>query len=167
MLVTENLRFGVPSAMAIDADLFPRIEARQLRSTASILGAMPVTLHNPADVFPPYRCYSHAAEVRGDSRLLVLSGLNGYEADGKSLPASFEAQGDLIWRHMGTILRAAGMEYRNLISVRTYLASPAYDEPNVQLRMKYLGDHRPSLTVVCCQLLDPAWMLEVEAMAAT
>jgi len=156
---------ALPSARAAHSRCRPRV-FRAVHD-ASILGAMPVTLHNPADVFPPYRCYSHAAEVRGDSRLLVLSGLNGYEADGKSLPASFEAQGDLIWRHMGTILRAAGMEYRNLISVRTYLASPAYDEPNVQLRMKYLGDHRPSLTVVCCQLLDPAWKLEVEAMAAT
>ena len=128
---------------------------------------MSVLLHNPHDVFPPYRAYSHAAEVRGDSRLLVISGLNGYRSDGKTLPASFEEQGDQVWQHIGTILRAAGMDYRNLISIRTYLAAPEYDEPNVQLRMKYLGDHRPSSTVVCCQLLDPAWKLEVEAMAAT
>lgn len=40
------------------------------------------------------------------------------------------------------------------------------DEANVQLRMKYLGDNKPALTVVCCQLLDPKWKLEVEAMAA-
>jgi hypothetical protein len=33
--------------------------------------------------------------------------------------------------------------------------------------MKYLGDHRPASTVVCCTLLDPAWKLELEAMAAT
>jgi 2-iminobutanoate/2-iminopropanoate deaminase len=32
--------------------------------------------------------------------------------------------------------------------------------------VKYLGDHRPSSTVVCCRLLDPKWKLEVEAMAA-
>ena len=37
---------------------------------------------------------------------------------------------------------------------------------NVRLRMKYLGDNRPALTVVCCQLLLPEWKLEVEAMAA-
>lgn len=127
---------------------------------------MPVILHNPEGVFPPYRCYSHAAEVRGDARLLVISGLNGYRSDGKTLPETFTEQGELVWQHLGTILRAAGMDYRNLISIRTYLAAPEYDEPNVQLRMKYLGDHRPSLTVVCCQLLDPAWKLEVEAMAA-
>ena len=126
---------------------------------------MPTIARNPDNVFPPYRCYSHAIEVR-DSRLLVISGLNGYENDGKTMPASFEEQGELIWKHLGTILRSAEMDYPNLISVRTYLADPADDEANVRLRMKYLGSHRPALTVVCCRLLDPAWKLEVEAMAA-
>ena len=126
---------------------------------------MPVILHNPTNVFPPYRCYSHAAEVR-DARLLVISGLNGYEADGQTMPESFEAQGELIWQHLGTILRDAEMDYRDLISVRTYLAAPEYDEANVRLRVKYLGDHRPALTTVCSQLLEPRWKLEVETMAA-
>jgi 2-iminobutanoate/2-iminopropanoate deaminase len=127
---------------------------------------MPVILHNPDGVFPPYRCYSHAAEVRGDARLLMISGLNGYLADGKTMPASFEAQGELVWQHLGTILRAAAMDYRNLVSLRTYLASPADDEANVRLRVKYLVDHRPATTVICCQLLDPTWKLEIEAIAA-
>ena len=48
--------------------------------------------HNPAAVFPPYRCYAHATEIRGDSRLLFVSGLNGYQADGKTLPESFDEQ---------------------------------------------------------------------------
>jgi 2-iminobutanoate/2-iminopropanoate deaminase len=116
---------------------------------------MPVILHNPEGVFPPYRCYSHAAEVR-DARLLVISGLNGYRSDGKTMPESFEEQCEQIWQHLGTIL----------ISVRTYLAAPEYRVANTALRVKYLGEHKPSLTVVCCQLLEPAWKLEVEAMAA-
>jgi enamine deaminase RidA (YjgF/YER057c/UK114 family) len=128
---------------------------------------MPVIQHNPPGVFPPYRAYSHANEIRGDARLLIISGLNGYREDGKSMPRSFEEQGDLVWGHMGTILRAAGMDYGNLVSVRTYLAKPEYDGANVRLRMKYLGDNKPALTVICCQLLLPEWKLEVEAMAAT
>ena len=127
---------------------------------------MPVIMHNPAGVFPPYRCYSHATEIRGDARLLIVSGLNGYHADGTTMPDSFEEQGDLIWQHLRTILQAAEMDYHDLVSIRTYLAGPQYDEANVRLRVKYLGTHRPASTVVCCQLLDPKWKLEVEAMAA-
>jgi 2-iminobutanoate/2-iminopropanoate deaminase len=122
--------------------------------------------HNPSDVFPPYRAYSHAVEVRGDARLLFISGLNGYEADGQTMPASFEAQAELIWQHLRTILASAGLGVEHIVSLRTYLADPVDDEANVLMRVKHLGSHRPSSTVVCCRLLDPRWKLEVEAVAA-
>jgi enamine deaminase RidA (YjgF/YER057c/UK114 family) len=127
---------------------------------------MPVLKHNPEKLYPQYHNYSHAMEVTGGSRLLVISGLNGYFSDGKSIPESFEEQAELIWQHLGTILESAQMSYRNLISLRFYLASPEFDEANVRLRRKYLGSHEPALTVVCCQLLDPRWKLELEALAA-
>jgi len=127
---------------------------------------MPITKHNPIELFPQYRNYSHAVEVSDNSRLLFISGLNGYLSDGMTMPDSFEEQGEIIWRYMGVILRSAGMTYENIVSLRTYLASPEYDEPNVRLRMKYLGDHQPASTVVCCQLLESKWKLEIEAVAA-
>src|SRR5688572_28324521 len=98
---------------------------------------MPITQHNPSALFPPYRAYSHAVEVRGDARILFISGLNGYEADGRTMPESFDAQADLIWTHIQTILHAVGMQLQHIVSLRTYLADPVYDEPNVRMRMKY------------------------------
>lgn len=96
----------------------------------------------------------------------MISGLNGYLSDGQSMPETFEEQGELIWKYLGILLESAHMTYRNIVSIRTYLASPEFDEPNVRLRRKYLGSHEPALTVVCCQLLDPSWKIEVEAIAA-
>lgn len=127
---------------------------------------MPIIQHNPEGLFPPYRSYSHAVEVQGNASLLFISGLNGYFSDGRTMPESFEEQGELIWQHIGTILKSSGMTYQNVISIRTYLAEPSYDEPNVQLRMKYMGSNRPSSTVIVCQLLDEKWKLEVEVVAA-
>ena len=83
------------------------------------------------------------------------------------MPESFEEQADIIWMHLQALLRSANMTMANLVSLRTYLADPSYDEANVRMRVKYLGTHAPSSTVICCQLLDPRWKLEVEAMAAT
>jgi 2-iminobutanoate/2-iminopropanoate deaminase len=128
---------------------------------------MSISQHNPDDLFPPYRAYSHATEVRGESRLLFISGLNGYEKDGITMPESFDEQAELIWGYIGTILASAGMTYGNIVSLRTYLADPKYDEPNVRMRVKYLGSHRPASTVVCCQLLESKWKLEIEVVAAT
>jgi enamine deaminase RidA (YjgF/YER057c/UK114 family) len=128
---------------------------------------MPVIRHDPPGVFPPYQAYSHAIEVRGGAKLLFVSGLNGFEEDGVTMPPSFEAQGELVWTHIGRALEAAGMAYGDIVSVRTYLADPADDPANVALRARFLGDNRPASTVVCCQLLDPQWKLEVEVVAAT
>jgi 2-iminobutanoate/2-iminopropanoate deaminase len=127
---------------------------------------MPRINHNPEGVFAPYRSYSHAVEIKGDASLLVISGLNGYLPNGTDMPDTFEEQGALVWQHIGTILRSAGMAYDNIISIRTYLADPSFDEANVQLRMKYLGTNRPASTVICCQLLEKKWKLEVEVMAS-
>jgi 2-iminobutanoate/2-iminopropanoate deaminase len=127
---------------------------------------MPPVVHNPSSVFPPYRGYVHALEVPAGSRLLFISGLNGFEQDGVNMPESFEAQAELIWSHIRSILASAGMTVANLVSLRTYLADPQYDEANAQMRAKQLGTHRVSSTVVCCRLLESKWKLEIEAVAA-
>jgi enamine deaminase RidA (YjgF/YER057c/UK114 family) len=127
---------------------------------------MPIIKHNPEKLFPQYANYSHAIEIGVGSRLLIISGLNGYLADGKTMSEGFEEQGELIWQHIGVILESARMGYHHLVSVRTYLAHPEYDAPNMALRKKYLGTHEPTLTVICTQLLLPNWKLEIEAMAA-
>jgi enamine deaminase RidA (YjgF/YER057c/UK114 family) len=82
------------------------------------------------------------------------------------MPDSFEEQGEVVWMHLRAVLQSADMDYHDLVSLRTYLADPQYDEANVRLRVKYLGAHQAASTVICCQLLDPKWKLEVEAVAA-
>lgn len=127
---------------------------------------MTPVVHNPANLFAPYQGYVHALEVPAGSRLLFISGLNGFERDGATMPDSFEDQAELIWAHIRSILSSAGMTVSNLVSLRTYLADPKYDEANAQMRVKQLGTHRVSSTVVCCQLLESKWKLEIEAVAA-
>jgi 2-iminobutanoate/2-iminopropanoate deaminase len=127
---------------------------------------MSIIQHNPDGLFPPYRSYSHAVEVKAGTDLLFISGLNGYFQDGVTMPESFTEQGDLIWQHIGTILRSAGMDYDNVVSIRTYLADASYDEANVKLRQKYMGANRPASTVIVSRLLEEKWKLEVEVVAA-
>lgn len=128
---------------------------------------MPTKKHNPKDLFPQYNNYSHAVEVSGESRILFISGLNGYMPDGIAMPESFEEQARLIWTYIGSILESADMGYENIVSLRTYLAGPEFDEPNIALRKEFLGGNEPASTVVCCQLLESKWKLEIEAVAAT
>jgi 2-iminobutanoate/2-iminopropanoate deaminase len=127
---------------------------------------MSVTSHNPSMMFPPYANYAHAVEVPPGARTLYISGLNGYESDGVTMPADFEGQARLVWRHLGTVLANAGMSYGDLVSLRFFLTSAADDPANVALLREHLGDHAAARTVVVQQLLEPEWLIEVEAIAA-
>ncbi len=123
--------------------------------------------HNPPEVFPPYANYAHAVEVPAGSRLLFISGLNGFEQDGETMPESFDGQADAIWTHLERILASADMTIANLVSLRFYLADPALDPANVAVLKRRLGDHHAARTVVCAGLLEPGWLIEIEAVAAS
>ncbi len=127
---------------------------------------MSITARNPEGLFPPYPNYAHSVEVSAGSRTLFISGLNGFEEDGTTMPDSFGDQARLIWRHLGRILADAGLTYANLVSLRCYLADPADDAENVAILREHLGEHQAARTVICCRLLEPAWRIEIEAVAA-
>jgi 2-iminobutanoate/2-iminopropanoate deaminase len=122
--------------------------------------------HNPPSVFPPYANYAHAVEVPAGARTLYISGLNGFEADGVTMPPTFNEQAALIWQHLATVLANADMSYADLVSLRFYLAEPAFDPANVAMLKAHLGQHRAARTVFCARLLEPEWLIEVEAIAA-
>jgi 2-iminobutanoate/2-iminopropanoate deaminase len=125
-----------------------------------------VTTYNPESVFPPYANYAHAVEVPPGARTLYVSGLNGYEMDGRTMAPEFEAQARLVWQHLGAALEAGGMTYADLVQLRFYLASAEDDPTNVALIREHLGDHVACRTVVVQQLLEPKWRVEIEAVAA-
>lgn len=120
--------------------------------------------HNPATVPAPAGGYSQALETRG-GRLLHISGQIPQRADG-TVPADFAGQCRAAWDNIGALLAAAGMSYANLVKVTTYLTSRDLAAVNSHIRQQVLGDARPALTVVIAQTLDPAWLLEIEAVAA-
>ncbi len=125
-----------------------------------------IAAYNPETMFPPYTAYAHAVQVPAGARTLYISGLNGFEADGITMPADFEGQARLVWEHLSSALAAAGMTLADLVLLRFYLASADHDPSNVELIREKLGDHVACRTVVVQQLLDPRWLIEVEGVAA-
>jgi 2-iminobutanoate/2-iminopropanoate deaminase len=127
---------------------------------------MVLVQHNPSSVFPPYANYAHAVSVAAGARLLFVSGLNGFEIDGVTMPSEFEAQAEQVWTNLERVLADAKMSIADLVSLRFYLADAASDPANVAVLKRRLGDHHAARTVVCAGLLEPGWLLEVEAIAA-
>jgi 2-iminobutanoate/2-iminopropanoate deaminase len=125
------------------------------------------TYHNPDDVPQPVARYSQAVEVRPGARYLFLSGQVGIAADG-STPTTFEEQCHLIYGNIVKLLAAANMTPADLVKTTAFLTQPEQRFIHGQIRREYLGDAVPASTAVVVRaLVDAAWLLEVEAIAAS
>lgn len=124
-----------------------------------------LTRHDPSDVPAPLGGYTNGLEVSHPSRWLLVSGQIPRSADG-AVPESAEEQCRVIWDHITAVLTDAAMSVADIVKVTTYLSSRSIGPANTKVRNELLGDHRPALTVVVAEIFDPAWLLEIEVLAA-
>ena len=112
----------------------------------------------------PASAYSQAVEVSGATRTLFISGQLGTEFDGAT-PSSVEEQARLAWRNLRFQLEAAGMTFDNLVKVTMYVPDPADIPASRPARAEALGHRHPASTVLVAALANPAWRIEIEAIA--
>ena len=121
---------------------------------------------DPEDVHPPLAAYVHQIELRGDERLLVLSGQVGARPDG-SRPDDPVEQLDVAWDNLDRNLRAAGMAPADLVKVTLYLVGDIDPAARREVIARHLGDHRPCMTLVGpAALATPAIRVEIDAWAS-
>jgi enamine deaminase RidA (YjgF/YER057c/UK114 family) len=116
----------------------------------------------PSSAPQPIGGYSHGVAVSGE--LLFISGQTP-EARDSTVAADATEQIRQVWANVEAVLAAAGAGLHDLVHVRTYLARRDLRELNSRVRQEVLGDHAPALTVVLCELYDPTWVVEIEAVA--
>ncbi len=122
---------------------------------------------NPSAVAPPVAKYSHSVEVPPNARWLYLAGQVGIAPDG-GLAEGFEAQHDQIWQNTLAILADSGMGPEDIVRLNVYSTDPSGLQFVGPHREKYLRPgHVPASTwVVVRQLANPAWLVEMETVAA-
>jgi 2-iminobutanoate/2-iminopropanoate deaminase len=108
--------------------------------------------------------YSQAVEVVNAARTLYVSGQIPVSRDGV-VPTTFREQCRLAWQNLEFQLRAADMTLDNLVKVTTFLSDRQFGDENGEVRREVLRDRSPALTVVIADIFDPAWLLEIEAIA--
>ena len=127
---------------------------------------MTIKFSNPAAVYAPLGLYSHTARVPGGMELLFLSGQLGVRPDG-STPTTIEDQADQVFANIIALLAAHGLEASNIVKLTTFMVAGHDGDAVRAARLKHLGSHRPTSTAVfVSQLVDPAWFVEVEVVAA-
>lgn len=108
--------------------------------------------------------YTHGTLVTNAERVVFVSGQVPWDRHA-ALPPDFASQCRLVWRNVLSVLAEAGMSATNLAKVTTYLSDRRYRDENARIRQEFLGEHRPALTIIVCDIYDPAWLLEIEAIA--
>jgi 2-iminobutanoate/2-iminopropanoate deaminase len=116
-------------------------------------------------VTAPIGGYCQVCEVSGVQRLAFVSGQIPQPLDGP-VSQDFDEQCRLVWRNVEAQLAEVGMTLSNLVRVTTYLSDRKYRVANRAIRAEVLGDNEPALTVIVAEIMDSAWLLEIEAIAA-
>ena len=126
---------------------------------------MTVSYSNPASVHAPLGLYSHTVTVPAGTELVFLSGQVGVLPDG-SVPATIEEQADQVFANVIGLLKAHGLEAASIVKLTTFMVAGHSGDAVRAARLKHLGSHRPASTAVfVSQLVDPAWLVEVDAVA--
>ena len=121
---------------------------------------------NPQDVHAPLGSYSHQIELKGNERLLVISGQIGMRQDG-TVPEDPLEQIDVAFENIFRNLRAAGMDVKDLIKITYYLVGEIDTTKRRELVTSKLQGHQPCSTLLyVAGLASPVYKIEIDAWAS-
>lgn len=121
---------------------------------------------NPQDVHKPVGSYSHQIEVKGNERLLVISGQVGIRQDG-TIPEDPLEQIDIAFESIFRNLRAAGMDVNDLIKITYYLVGEMDTAKRREIVLSKLQGHEPCSTLLyVAALASPVFRVEIDAWAS-
>jgi 2-iminobutanoate/2-iminopropanoate deaminase len=121
---------------------------------------------NPQDVHRPVGSYSHQIEIRGNERLLVISGQVGMREDG-TVPEDPFDQIDLAFENIFRNLRAANMDIEDIIKLTYYLVGEIDTAKRREIVLSKLQGHHPCSTLLyVAGLASPVFRVEIEAWAS-
>lgn len=111
--------------------------------------------------------YSHCLRVRADADLLVVSGQVPLDSSGALVgQGDPNAQSRQVFKNLASVLEAAGSSLDSLIRLGIFMTSRDHVRAFVGARAEFLSAPYPASTFVLVpSLLDPEWLVEVEATA--
>ena len=123
-----------------------------------------ITRSNPPAVRAPTG-YTHAIQITGEYRRLIISGQVGVALDG-TVPSSGEGQIGQALANLRAVLIENGMTIENIVKTTTFLTDRELLGAFRQARAATFGEHAPASTLLfVAGLADPSWKVEIEAEA--
>lgn len=106
--------------------------------------------------------YSQCIEHQG---ILYLSGQLPICQETKLIPATIEAQTELVLKNIDTILKAAGSNKNNVLQVRVYISNiELWDKVN-KCYSHFFENHKPVRCIIPTRELHFGSLIEIEVTA--
>jgi enamine deaminase RidA (YjgF/YER057c/UK114 family) len=126
--------------------------------------AATIARSNPPTVREPTG-YTHAIEIRGAERRLIVSGQVGMALNG-TIPDTGGGQVDQAFANLRAVLEANGMAVANIVKTTAFLTDRSLLGAYRAARSAFLMEHAPASTLVfVAGLADPRFVVEIEAEA--
>ena len=125
------------------------------------------TTYQPADVFVPAgRTYSHGVIVEA-GRTLYVAGQTSRDAQGNIVYKGDAAgQTRQVLENMRKVVEGAGGRMQDIAKTTVFITDIKYREAVGQVRQEFFKGEPPANTLlVVAGLADPAFLVEIEAMA--
>ena len=123
-------------------------------------------VHVLDELYPHSSNIAHGVEVPAGARLLFTNGQVGTRPDGAT-PEAAADQAEVIFGRLKAVLAAADMTLGDVVRFDVYVTEAADVKTFVQVRDRFMGDHKPGATLLVVNgLARPELKIEVEAVAA-
>jgi 2-iminobutanoate/2-iminopropanoate deaminase len=96
---------------------------------------------------------------------LYVSGSLGQDPKTRAIPDKFEDEVKFCLESIGAVLKAAGMDYSDVVSSRVYLTDPALFRPMNEVYSTFFKDPKPARTTVIVTLASKGAHIEVDVVA--
>src|SRR5688572_15169519 len=131
-----------------------------------------VTTLNPETLGVPKSTYSRAMRVRA-SEFLFIAGMAASDPEGNVVGAGdFDAQCKQVFANIEGTLRAAGADWNHVVQFTSYLVDRADQPKFAAWRQHHFPTlfpnqaYPPNTLLIVSGLADPAYLVEVQAIAA-
>ncbi|MEO8373375.1 MAG: RidA family protein [Candidatus Solibacter sp.] len=134
---------------------------------AMMVAALPLAAQKkviaPPEFGPGSPNFSNAVLVDGT---LYVSGQIGQDLKTKQVPADFDAEVKTVLSNIGIVLKAAGMSFKDVVSVQVYLTDMELFAKMNAVYITYFPEPRPTRTTVgVTKLAAPTARIEVTVTA--
>jgi 2-iminobutanoate/2-iminopropanoate deaminase len=121
---------------------------------------------SPPSISRPFARYSHGIAVPAGYRLVVTSGQLGIGADAQ-VPADCEAQAELCFANIATILAEDGMTLADVVRLNAYVTGREHMAGYMRVRDRQFPGTPPASTLMIVSgFTRSEFVVEIEAIAA-